>query len=96
MNVFLDFFGIAVFAVSGALAAGRYRLDVFGVVVVALIACLGGGTLRDVNGVDDRHGGRHTSEMCCVTRFRLFFIKRSMQRPHWLAVVCIWLCCMQV
>lgn len=45
---FLDFFGIAVFAISGALTAGQKRLDVFGVIVVALIACLGGGTLRDL------------------------------------------------
>ncbi|MFT7185266.1 MAG: putative membrane protein YeiH [Pseudohongiellaceae bacterium] len=45
---FLDFFGIAVFAMSGALAAGHKKFDIFGVMVVALIACLGGGTLRDV------------------------------------------------
>lgn len=45
---FLDFFGIAVFAMSGALTAGNKRLDIFGVMVIALITCLGGGTLRDV------------------------------------------------
>lgn len=45
---FLDFFGIAVFAISGALVAGRKHFDVFGVLVVALITCLGGGTLRDL------------------------------------------------
>lgn len=48
MAEFLDFFGIAVFAISGALVAGRKRFDVFGVMVVALITCLGGGTLRDL------------------------------------------------
>jgi uncharacterized membrane protein YeiH len=48
MAEFLDFFGIAVFAVTGALVAGSKRLDVFGVLVVALITCLGGGTLRDL------------------------------------------------
>ncbi|HMO51951.1 MAG TPA: trimeric intracellular cation channel family protein [Kiritimatiellia bacterium] len=40
--------GVAVFAVSGALAAGRKKLDVFGVVVVAVVTALGGGTLRDL------------------------------------------------
>ncbi len=45
---FLDFFGIAVFAISGALTAGHKKLDIFGVMVVALITCLGGGTLRDL------------------------------------------------
>ena len=45
---FLDFFGIAVFAIAGALTAIQKRFDIFGVVVVALITALGGGTLRDV------------------------------------------------
>lgn len=45
---FLDFFGVAVFAISGALTAGHKKLDVVGVIVVALITCLGGGTLRDL------------------------------------------------
>ena len=36
------------FAISGALTAGHKKLDVFGVMVVALITCLGGGTLRDL------------------------------------------------
>lgn len=43
----LDLFGVAVFAVSGALAAGRKRMDVFGVVVLGVSTALGGGTLRD-------------------------------------------------
>lgn len=44
---FLDLFGVAVFAVSGSLAAGRKHMDVFGVVVLGLATALGGGTLRD-------------------------------------------------
>lgn len=44
---FLDLFGVAVFAVSGSLAAGRKHMDVFGVVVLGLVTALGGGTLRD-------------------------------------------------
>ena len=43
----LDLFGVAVFAISGSLAAGRKRMDVFGVVVLGLVTALGGGTLRD-------------------------------------------------
>lgn len=45
---FLDFFGVAIFAVSGALTASYKKLDIFGVLVVALITCLGGGTVRDL------------------------------------------------
>ncbi|NGY05092.1 trimeric intracellular cation channel family protein [Solimonas terrae] len=44
----LDFIGVGVFAVSGALAAGRKRLDVVGVVVIATVTAIGGGTLRDL------------------------------------------------
>jgi len=44
----LDLFGVAVFAISGALAAGRKSLDLLGVIVVAIVAAIGGGTLRDL------------------------------------------------
>lgn len=36
------------FAVSGALAAGRKRLDLLGVVVIAMVTAIGGGTTRDL------------------------------------------------
>lgn len=41
---------VAVFfsAVSGAMEAGNKRFDLFGVVIVAIAAALGGGSLRDV------------------------------------------------
>lgn len=44
----LDLAGIAVFASTGALVGVRKELDVFGVIVLALITGLGGGVLRDV------------------------------------------------
>jgi uncharacterized membrane protein YeiH len=44
----LDIFGIIVFALSGALMAGRYKLDPFGVIVLASVTAVGGGTIRDV------------------------------------------------
>ncbi len=42
-----DLFGVAVFACSGALMAGRKSMDLFGVLVIAMVTALGGGTLRD-------------------------------------------------
>jgi uncharacterized membrane protein YeiH len=45
--------GVAVCAISGALAAGRKSLDLLGVAIVALVTAIGGGTLRDV--LLDRH-----------------------------------------
>jgi uncharacterized membrane protein YeiH len=44
----LDLFGVAVFSVSGALAAGRKGMDILGVVVIAAVTAVGGGTLRDI------------------------------------------------
>ena len=44
----LDFVGVAVFAVSGALAAGHKNLDLLGVAVIATVTAIGGGTMRDV------------------------------------------------
>jgi uncharacterized membrane protein YeiH len=49
----LDLIGVAVFAISGALAAGRKHLDLLGVVVLGLVTAVGGGTIRDV--LLDRH-----------------------------------------
>jgi uncharacterized membrane protein YeiH len=44
----IEYAGVAVFAVSGALAAGRKNLDILGVVVIATVTAIGGGTMRDV------------------------------------------------
>jgi uncharacterized membrane protein YeiH len=49
----LDLIGVAVFAISGALAAGRKRLDLLGVIVLGLVTAVGGGTIRDL--LLDRH-----------------------------------------
>jgi len=44
----LDLVGAGVFAVTGALAAGSKRMDIFGVVVLGCVTAFGGGTLRDL------------------------------------------------
>src|SRR5690606_27285451 len=44
----IDLLGIAVFAISGTLAAWRNQMDGFGVIVLASVTAIGGGTLRDV------------------------------------------------
>jgi len=49
----LSMLGVAVFAASGSLAAGRKNFDLLGVVVIALVTAVGGGTLRDL--LLDRH-----------------------------------------
>jgi uncharacterized membrane protein YeiH len=49
----LSLLGVAVFAASGALAAGRKRFDWIGVGAIAVVTAIGGGTLRDL--LLDRH-----------------------------------------
>ena len=44
----VDYAGVAVFAISGALAAARRGLDLLGVIVIATVTAIGGGTVRDV------------------------------------------------
>jgi uncharacterized membrane protein YeiH len=44
----LDLIGVAVFAVSGVLAAARSGLDLLGGFALAALTAIGGGTLRDV------------------------------------------------
>ncbi|MGB8195244.1 MAG: trimeric intracellular cation channel family protein, partial [Chitinophagaceae bacterium] len=44
----LDILGTIAFTISGVFAAMQKRLDIFGILVIAFITALGGGTLRDV------------------------------------------------
>lgn len=50
MSIFelLDYIGTGVFAISGALAAMNRKFDPFGVVMLAIVTAVGGGSLRDV------------------------------------------------
>jgi len=45
---FLDLLGVAVFAISGALVASRKEMDLIGFGLMASLAGIGGGTLRDL------------------------------------------------
>jgi uncharacterized membrane protein YeiH len=45
---FIDILGSFSFAVSGAFAAIEKRLDLFGVLILAFITSIGGGTIRDL------------------------------------------------
>src|SRR5947207_4659933 len=46
--VALDYLGVAVFAITGALAAARSRHDVITFAAFAILTGIGGGTLRDL------------------------------------------------
>lgn len=44
----ITYFGDVVFAISGALTAARYKMDVLGFVLIGTITGIGGGTTRDL------------------------------------------------
>jgi len=82
---FLNLFGTAVFAIGGALAAARKGMDLFGVVVAAVLTGIGGGTLRDlclgvhpVNWVTDSAG----LEVATAFGFLTFMYIRFKQLEH--------------
>ena len=48
MFYIIDILGTISFAISGVLIAMNKRMDVFGVLIIAFVTAVGGGTLRDV------------------------------------------------
>ncbi len=48
MLTYIYLIAITAEAMSGALAAGRRNMDLFGVALIAFITALGGGTVRDM------------------------------------------------
>jgi uncharacterized membrane protein YeiH len=44
----IDLLGTMVFAISGAMAANRYGIDIFGATFMGFVTAIGGGSLRDV------------------------------------------------
>lgn len=45
---YIDLLGVMVFAISGAMAANRKNIDVFGATFTGFLTAIGGGSLRDV------------------------------------------------
>ncbi|WP_396596733.1 trimeric intracellular cation channel family protein [Dokdonia sp. R86516] len=48
ITTIIDILGTISFAISGALTAMRKKMDVFGILIIALVTSVGGGTLRDI------------------------------------------------
>lgn len=48
LRTVFEYIGTVAFAISGAVAAGRKRMDLVGAVVLACMVAVGGGTLRDI------------------------------------------------
>jgi uncharacterized membrane protein YeiH len=49
----VDILGVVSFSISGVLLALKKRMDAFGILIIAFVASVGGGTLRDIlNGTE--------------------------------------------
>ena len=48
MIYYLGLIGIAAFAITGVIAAGKKGMDIFSIVLLGVVTALGGGTLRDL------------------------------------------------
>ncbi|MBL9142232.1 MAG: trimeric intracellular cation channel family protein [Verrucomicrobiaceae bacterium] len=84
LNPLLDHFGIVVGALSGVLAARGRRLDLFGVLVLALVTALGGGSLRDVIAGDTPVSWLRSPAYLytgSITAISAFFVCRTWEPP---------------
>lgn len=81
------YFGDIVFAISGALTAGRYRMDIVGFVLVGTITGIGGGTIRDLLIGRIVWWTRSPEELLlCMAAsvITFFFLPGSLERQKWL------------
>lgn len=81
------YFGDVVFAVSGALTAGRYRMDIVGFVLIGTITGLGGGTIRDFLLGRTVWWAQSPEELLlCMAAsvVTFFFLPGSIERKRWL------------
>ncbi|MEM6709068.1 MAG: trimeric intracellular cation channel family protein [Pseudomonadota bacterium] len=96
----LDYLGVFVFALSGAVMAIRKEMDFFGALVLALMPAVGGGTLRDlvldvpVFWLEDRTYLVLTLIASCVAWVALPWVERVRRLMLWsdalgLAVFCV-------
>ena len=87
---FLDYLGLAVFAISGALAAAERRLDMLGFILFAIITGVGGGTFRDLLLGADIFWIEHQAYIwiCIGAAMATWFFARSF---HSLQVPLLWM-----
>lgn len=75
----LDIIGIIAFAMSGTLVAIHKKLDPFGVIIVAFVTAIGGGTLRDIlidNPVSWMHNLNYVYAIIAASIFTIIIRKR--------------------
>ena len=85
MQLWLEHFGVCVSAISGVLAARGKRVDLFGVLVLALVTSFGGGTVRDLLVGDLPVVWIREPALllnATITAFVTFFVRRVRELPR--------------
>ena len=83
--LWIDYAGVAVFAVTGCLVAAKKRLDIVSFILLALVTGVGGGTLRDMMlGRLPVFWIQQPAYLvdCIVTAFIMFFVARHVASFH--------------
>jgi uncharacterized membrane protein YeiH len=86
----LEHFGITVAAITGVLAGRHKRIDLFGVLVLALVTAFGGGTVRDVLAGDLPPVWIRSSDYllnASLTAAIMFFLLRARSLPGRLLLI---------
>jgi uncharacterized membrane protein YeiH len=80
----MNYLGDIVFAVSGALTAGRNKMDIVGYVLIGTITGIGGGTLRDLLLGRTVWWTRNPQELmlCVVASLVAFFFIRNVNKDR--------------
>lgn len=76
----IDILGTIAFAISGVLVAMEKKLDVFGVLIIAFVTAVGGGTLRDlligIRPVGWLNAPMHILIIVATVVLAIFFVKQ--------------------
>lgn len=93
--IFLDYAGVTLFAITGALAASRKQMDVIGFLFLATVTGIGGGTARDlILGVPVFWVEQHLYILACavaaiVTYFTAHLLESRYRWLLWLDAVAL-------
>jgi uncharacterized membrane protein YeiH len=83
---FLEHLGVAVGALSAVLAARGLKIDLFGVLVLAVVSSFGGGSTRDLLIGDAPPQWMRSPEQlysCLIVALAAFVVSRKLRPPRW-------------
>ena len=83
----IDILGVIAFSISGVLSSMKKKMDPFGILIIAFVTSVGGGTLRDIligfpvawmRNLTYVHVILATTVFAIIFRKKLIFLRRSL------------------